>query len=42
VILALRNVVRDNRLSARDRDLLADDLERLRDFRERHESYGAR
>jgi hypothetical protein len=42
VIFTLRNVVRDNRMSARDRDMLADDLERLRDFREHHESYGAR
>lgn len=42
VMRALRNVVRDNRMSARDRDILADDLEKLRDFRERHESYGAR
>jgi hypothetical protein len=42
VIFALRTVVRDNRMSPRDRDLLADDLERLRDFREHHESYGAR
>ena len=41
VIGALRNVVRDNRMSPRDRDMMADDLDRLRDFRERHESYGA-
>lgn len=42
VIRALRNVVQDNRLSSRDRDVLNDDLNRLREFRERHESYGAR
>jgi hypothetical protein len=42
VIRALRNVVRDNRLAPRDRDVLSDDLDRLRDFRARHESYGAR
>jgi hypothetical protein len=42
VIAAVGNVVRDNRMSARDRDLLSDDLERLRDFRRRHEDYGAR
>jgi hypothetical protein len=42
VIATLANVVRDNRMSARDRDILADDLERLRDFRQRHDYYGAR
>lgn len=39
---ALQRVVADNRLSRRDRDILADDLDRLRDFRARHDSYGAR
>jgi hypothetical protein len=29
-------------MPARDRDVLADDLNRLRDFRARHDSYGAR
>jgi len=42
VIGTMQRVVRDNRLSPRDRDTLGDDLNRLRDFRERHESYGAR
>ena len=42
VIVALRRVVQDNRMSAPDRDLLADDLNRLLDFRARHDSYGAR
>ncbi len=42
VIEALDRVVRDNRLTRRDRDLLADDLDRLRDFRARHDRYGAR
>jgi hypothetical protein len=42
VIATLGNVVRDNRMSARDRDILFDDLERLRDFRQRHDYYGAR
>jgi len=42
VIATLGNVVRDNRMSPRDRDILSDDLERLRDFRQRHDSYGAR
>ena len=37
VIGALGKVVADNRLSARDRDMLTDDLTRLRDYREHHE-----
>jgi hypothetical protein len=28
-------------MTARDRDVLADDLNRPRDFRARHDSYGA-
>jgi hypothetical protein len=42
VIEALQRVTRENRLSRRDRDVLSDDLERLRDFRSRHNDYGAR
>jgi hypothetical protein len=42
VIAALQKVVQDNRMTSRDRDLLADDLNRLLDFRARHNSYGAR
>jgi len=42
VIATLANVVRDNRMSPRDRDILSDDLSRLRDFRQRHDYYGAR
>ncbi len=42
VIGALQRVVQDNRMTARDRDVLADDLNRLRDFHARHDSYGAR
>ena len=42
VLVTLRNVVRDNRMSQRDREILADDMDRLRDFRARHDSYGAR
>jgi hypothetical protein len=42
VIGALRRVVQDNRLFPRDRDVLNDDLNRLGDFRARHDSYGAR
>jgi hypothetical protein len=36
VIGALGKVVADNRLSPRDRDILNDDLTRLRDYREHH------
>lgn len=35
VIDAMARVVRDNRLSPRDRDILTDDLNRMRDFRSR-------
>ena len=35
VIDALKRVVRDNRLAPRDRDILTDDLNRLREIRER-------
>ena len=42
VIGTLARVVRDNRLSYRDRDTLNDDLNRLREFRARHYDYGAR
>ena len=42
VIGAMQRVVQDNRMSGRDRDVLSDDLNRLRDFRARHDSYGAR
>ena len=42
VVNALRAVVAENRMSPRDRDILSDDLNRLREFRERHDDYGAR
>ena len=42
VMGAMQRVVQDNRLSRRDRDILGDDLDRLRDFRSRHDYYGAR
>jgi hypothetical protein len=43
VMFALRNVVEENKVMSRgDRDALSDDLNRLRDFRERHDEYGAR
>jgi hypothetical protein len=42
VIAAMQKVLEDNRLSRRDRDLLTDDLNRMRDFRARHDRYGVR
>jgi len=36
VIAGLQRVVADNRLTPRDRDVLNDDLNRLREYRERH------
>ena len=39
VISALSRVVTDNHLSGRDREMLNDDLNRLRGFRERHDGY---
>ena len=39
---SLQSVVDSNRLTPRDRDILAEDLRRLDDFRVRHENYGAR
>jgi hypothetical protein len=42
VIDALQRVVSDNRLGGRDREILSDDLNRLREFRERHAEWGAR
>jgi predicted RNase H-like nuclease (RuvC/YqgF family) len=39
VINALQRVVGENRLSDRDRDMLRDDLNRLREFREHHDRY---
>ena len=42
VVAAMQRVVSDNRLSDRDRSILNDDLARLRQFRERHDEWGAR
>jgi hypothetical protein len=42
VMGALRAVVQENRLQGRDRDVLSDDLNRLREFRDHHDDYGAR
>ena len=39
---ALQVVVSSNRLGPRDREILSDDLARMRDFRIRHEQFGAR
>ena len=36
VINSLQKVVADNRLTPRDRDMLNDDLNRMRDYREHH------
>lgn len=41
-ISAVERVMMDNNLSARDHDLLREDLRRLRDFREHHDGYEAR
>jgi hypothetical protein len=40
VIGAMRNVVADNRMSPRDREILNDDLRRLAEYREHHEGWG--
>lgn len=40
VIGTMQRVVADNRMSPRDRDILNDDLQRLRDFRAHHERWG--
>jgi len=42
VVVSLRRIVDSNRLAPRDRDILAEDLRRLDDFRVRHDNYGAR
>jgi len=40
VVRALKNVIDDNRLAPRDREVLNDDLSRLHDFREHPRDYG--
>ncbi len=42
VVMALSRVVADNRLIARDRDLLNDDLRHLQDFRANTQDFGVR
>jgi len=39
VIAGLQRVIDSNKLSARDRDMLADDVSRMRDYREHHEDW---
>ena len=39
VIASLQTVVDYNRLSSRDRDMLNDDLDRVRDYRDHHENW---
>ncbi len=39
VIASLQTVVDDNRLSSGDRDMLNDDLDRVRDYRDHHENW---
>jgi hypothetical protein len=41
VTTALQAVVEGNRLAPRDRAMLTDDLNRMRDFKARHDDYGA-
>jgi hypothetical protein len=42
VLIALTNVLHYNRISQEDRDVLTDDLRRMREFRDHHDDYGAR
>ncbi|HLJ46264.1 MAG TPA: hypothetical protein VKU01_09670 [Bryobacteraceae bacterium] len=39
VISSLQRVTADNHLDSRDRDVLNDDLQKLRDYREHHENW---
>ena len=40
VIASLQRVASDNHMAPRDREMLNDDLSRLRDYREHHENWG--
>jgi hypothetical protein len=42
VINTLQRVATDDHVSGRDRDILTDDISRLRQFREHHDDWGAR
>lgn len=39
---AVQGVIDSNKLSGRDRDMLADDVSRMRDYREHHENWDRR
>ena len=39
VIAGLQRIIESNKLSSRDRDMLADDVSRMRDYREHHEDW---
>ena len=39
VIASLGRVLADNRLSPRDRDILSDDMSRVRDYRDHHDNW---
>ena len=39
VVVAMQRVVSDNHLAGRDRDMLSDDLTRLREFQDHHNGY---
>ena len=41
VMNSLTNVLHYNRISAQDREVLSDDLRRMREFRDHHDDYGA-
>jgi hypothetical protein len=40
VIAVMSRVVSDNRMAPRDRDILSDDLSRMREYREHHADWG--
>jgi hypothetical protein len=42
VMDAMGSVLQNNRLTPRDRDVLSDDLQRMRQFRDHHDDWGAR
>jgi len=42
VINAMQRVLSDNRLRGRDHDMLSNDLDHLRQFRDHHDEWGAR
>jgi len=42
VIAGVQRVIDSNRLSGRDRDMLSDDVSRMRDYREHHENWDRR